>query len=94
MFQHTTAAFLLKMDSQVANCWNMQIFADMYLAPALATITHDTRLSQQALLDYAGLQIGHLGAIYETLLTMRLTRAVEDLVYDSKNDKYLPFAYK
>ena len=38
-------------------------------------------------LDYAGLQIGHLGAIYEALLTMQLTKAPEDLIYDSKKKK-------
>ena len=41
-------------------------------------------------LDYAGLQIGHLGAIYETLLTLRLTRATEDLAYVPRQDVFRP----
>ncbi len=36
-------------------------------------------------LDFAGLQIDHLGSIYESLLAMRLSRAPEDLVYDTKS---------
>ena len=64
--------------------------ADTYLAPALAAIAYDREQSTDSALDYAGLQIGHLGAIYERLLTMRLTRAMEDLAYGPKGDKYVP----
>ena len=63
---------------------------DTYLAPALASIAYETDKPDAPGLDYAGLQIGHLGAIYEALLTMRLTRAPEDLVYDSKRDIFRP----
>ena len=41
-------------------------------------------------LDYAGLQIGHLGAIYEALLSLKLSRAKEPLAYDIKRDLYRP----
>ena len=61
--------------------------ADTYLAPALEAIAYDADTSSQSVLDYAGLQIGHLGAIYEALLTMQLTKAPEDLIYDSKKKK-------
>ena len=44
----------------------------MYLAPALAAIAYETDKPDAPGLDYAGLQIGHLGAIYEALLTLRL----------------------
>ncbi len=64
--------------------------ADMYLAPALAAIAFETLTPGQPGLDYAGLQIGHLGAIYEALLTMRLTQATEDLAYDAKRDVFRP----
>ena len=64
--------------------------ADVYLAPALAAIAYETDKPDAPGLDYAGLQIGHLGAIYEALLTLRLTRAPEDLVYDSKQDVFRP----
>ena len=64
--------------------------ADVYLAPALAAIAYETDKRDAPGLDYAGLQIGHLGAIYEALLTLRLTRAPEDLAYDPKKDVFRP----
>ena len=64
--------------------------ADVYLAPALAAIAYETDKPDAPGLDYAGLQIGHLGAIYEALLTLRLTRAPEDLAYDPKQDVFRP----
>ena len=62
----------------------------MYLAPALRAIAYETDKPDAPGLDYAGLQIGHLGAIYEALLTLRLTRAPEDLAYDSRRDIFRP----
>ena len=59
---------------------------DVYLAPALAAIAFDTDKSDDPGLDYAGLQIGHLGAIYERLLALKLTRAPEDLIYDTEKN--------
>ena len=64
--------------------------ADVYLAPALAAIAYETDKPDAPGLDYAGLQIGHLGAIYEALLTLKLTRAPEDLAYDFKQDVFRP----
>ena len=64
--------------------------ADVYLAPALAAIAYETDKPDAPGLDYAGLQIGHLGAIYEALLTLRLTSAPEDLAYDAKLDVFRP----
>ena len=64
--------------------------ADVYLAPALAAVAYETDKPDAPGLDYAGLQIGHLGAIYEALLTLRLTRAPEDLAYDAKQDVFRP----
>ena len=64
--------------------------ADIYLAPALAAIAYETDKPDTPGLDYAGLQIGHLGAIYEALLALRLTRAPEDLAYDAKQDVFRP----
>ena len=60
------------------------------LAPALAAIAYETDKADAPGLDYAGLQVGHLGAIYEALLSLRLTRAPEDLAYDDKRDVYRP----
>ena len=61
-----------------------------HLAPALSAIAYETDKADESGLDYAGLQIGHLGAIYEALLSLRLTRAPEDLAYDAKGDFYRP----
>ncbi len=61
-----------------------------HLAPALAAIAYETDKADAPGLDYAGLQIGHLGAIYEALLSLRLTRAPEDLVYDAGHDVFRP----
>ena len=63
---------------------------DVYLAPALLAIAFETNKPDAPGLDYAGLQIGHLGAIYEALLTLRLTRATEDLAYVPRQDVYRP----
>ena len=64
--------------------------ADPYLAPALAAIAYESDEPDAPGLDYAGLQVGHLGAIYEALLSLRLARAREDLVYDAKSDRFRP----
>ena len=64
--------------------------ADTHLASALVAIAHETDKPDAPGLDYAGLQIGHLGAIYEALLALRLTRAPEDLAYDAKADVFRP----
>lgn len=64
--------------------------ADVHLAPALMAVAYETDKPDAPGLDYAGLQIGHLGAIYEALLTLRLTRAPEDLAYDAKQDVFRP----
>ena len=62
---------------------------DDLLAPALYVIAYDPK-SPGAGLDYASLQIGHLGAIYESLLARKLVRARESLVLDKKKDVYRP----
>lgn len=43
--------------------------------------------------DYSTIEIGHLGHIYESLLTQRLTLAQGDLVYDAKVDRYRPLKF-
>ena len=63
---------------------------DSYLAPALTAIAFQSIDPDAPGLDFAGLQVGHLGAIYEKLLSFRLTRAPEDLAYDSKRDFFRP----
>ena len=63
---------------------------DNYLGPALVSIAYEDDGPDELGLDYAGLQVGHMGAIYEALLALRLSRAPEDLVYDSKRDIFRP----
>jgi hypothetical protein len=40
--------------------------------------------------DYSTLEIGHLGHIYESLLSLRLSVASMPLVYDGESDRYAP----
>jgi hypothetical protein len=40
--------------------------------------------------DYSTLEIGHLGHIYEALLSLRLSAAPRALVYDKRDDRYRP----
>lgn len=40
--------------------------------------------------DYSTLEIGHLGNIYEALLSLRLTTAKQPLLYDPRADRYRP----
>lgn len=40
--------------------------------------------------DYSTIEIGHLGHIYESLLTLRLTLPQRDLVFDTKKNRYRP----
>ena len=63
---------------------------DEYAAPALAAIAYATDEPGSPGLDYAGLEIDHLGAIYEGLLGLKLTSARENLRYDERTDRYLP----
>jgi hypothetical protein len=62
-----------------------------YLAPALEAIAFDQAASEEdAGVDYAGLEIGHLGAIYEGLLALSLSRARETLAWDEQRSRFVP----
>ena len=84
----TTAACSPRTASPAAQLLEESEIADNYLAPALAAIAYETDKPDAPGLDFAGLQIGHLGAIYEALLTIRLNRALEDLAYDARRDVF------
>ena len=64
--------------------------SDIHLGPALVAIAYEGDNPDSPGLDFAGLQIDHLGSIYESLLALRLSRAPEDLVYDAKGDVFRP----
>ena len=64
--------------------------SDQRLAPAIGAIAFENDGEDAPGLDYAGLQVGHLGAIYEALLSYQLSIADEDLIYDAKKDIFRP----
>jgi hypothetical protein len=63
--------------------------ADADLAPALVALARD-RDDADIGVDFSGLEIGHLGHIYEGLLSLRLSVADRDFRYDAKSDRYVP----
>ena len=62
---------------------------DAALAPALVALARDSDDSDVGV-DFSGLEIGHLGHIYEGLLSLRLSVADRDFRYDAKSDRYVP----
>jgi hypothetical protein len=61
---------------------------DGVLGPALAALGIDPETGAGA--DYSGLAIGHLGHIYEGLLSLRLSVADRPYAYDPGADRYTP----
>jgi hypothetical protein len=62
---------------------------DAALAPALVALARDPDDPDTGV-DFSGLEIGHLGHIYEGLLSLRLSVADDDFRYDAKKDRYVP----
>lgn len=62
---------------------------DAALAPALVALARDPD-DPDVGIDFSGLEIGHLGHIYEGLLSLRLSVADRDFRYDAKSDRYVP----
>ncbi len=62
---------------------------DAALAPALVALARDSKDSDVGV-DFSDLEIGHLGHIYEGLLSLRLSVADRDFRYDAKSDRYVP----
>lgn len=62
---------------------------DGALGPALVAFARDEERPEELGVDFSGLEIGHLGHIYEGLLSLRLTVADRDFRYDPKSDRYL-----
>jgi hypothetical protein len=61
---------------------------DAALAPALVALARDPEDPETGI-DFSGLEIGHLGHIYEGLLSLRLSVADQDLCYDERKDRYI-----
>lgn len=62
---------------------------DAALAPALVSLARDPE-DPEVGADFSGLEIGHLGHIYEGLLSLRLSPADRDFRYDERSDRYVP----
>ncbi|MCY4434224.1 MAG: hypothetical protein OXE45_11205, partial [bacterium] len=62
--------------------------ADPYFARVLLAVGRDTATGRG--IDYSSLEVGHLGHIYEALLSLRLSVADRPLRYDAKADRYVP----
>ena len=62
---------------------------DAALAPALVALARDEEKPEEMGIDFSGLEIGHLGHIYEGLLSLRLSIADRDYRYDPKPDRYV-----
>jgi hypothetical protein len=58
------------------------------LAPALVALARDAD-DPEVGVDFSGLEIGHLGYIYEGLLSLRLSLADRDYAYDARADRYI-----
>lgn len=61
---------------------------DSEFAEVLVAVGRDTETGGGV--DFSTLEIGHLGHIYETLLSIRLSIADRPLRYDAKREKYIP----
>ena len=62
--------------------------ADPYFARVLLAVGSDKSTGHGV--DYSSLEVGHLGHIYEALLSLRLSVADRPLRYDTNQDRYLP----
>jgi len=62
--------------------------SDAALGPALAALGTDPQTGTGV--DFSGLAIGHLGHIYEGLLSLRLSVADRPYRYDARRDRYAP----
>ena len=63
--------------------------SDAHLAPALVALARDPDDADVGV-DFSGLEVGHLGHIYEGLLSLRLAVADRDFRYDARDDRYVP----
>ena len=61
---------------------------DASLGPALVALARDPA-DPEVGVDFSGLEVGHLGYIYEGLLSLRLSLADADVAYDAAADRYV-----
>lgn len=64
---------------------------DARFGPVLVDLAFDPEAEDaEAGIDYADLEVSHLGRIYEGLLALHLSLATEALVFDSDSGRYVP----
>lgn len=64
---------------------------DEALGQALVALARETdEEGEDVGVDFSGLEVGHLGHIYEGLLSLRLSVADRDFDYDERSDRYVP----
>jgi hypothetical protein len=71
-----------------ASALELASIGDAALAPALVALARDA-VDPAIGIDFSGLEIGHLGYIYEGLLSLRLSLADRDFAYDAAADRYV-----
>ncbi|MEJ7785765.1 MAG: hypothetical protein WKF96_13245, partial [Solirubrobacteraceae bacterium] len=62
--------------------------SDAALGPALVALARDADEPETGV-DFSGLEIGHLGYVYEGLLSLRLSLADRPFTYDARADRYV-----
>lgn len=66
------------------------VLSDAALGPALVALGIESETGGGY--DFSGLEVGHLGHIYEGLLSLRLSVADRDYRYEARRDRYIPAA--
>lgn len=61
---------------------------DAAFGPVLVALARDPGRPDEIGIDFSGLEIGHLGYVYEGLLSLRLSVADRDYRYDPARDRY------
>ena len=84
----TTAPSSPPTASTVPRCSSGRRSPTRALAPALVALARDPDDPEHGV-DFSGLEIGHLGHIYEGLLSLRLSVADRDFDYDRRADRYV-----
>lgn len=77
-----------------AGVWGAELLerasmSDGRFGPALAAIGFEASESEGGI-DYADLEVAHIGRIYEGLLALKLSLATDDLIFDTSKERFVP----
>ena len=75
-------------DFEGAELLERLVLTDPHFARLLQAVGWDSKEGRG--IDYSSLEIGHLGHIYEALLSLRLSLTDRPLRYDRRKDRYVP----